>query len=150
MWKEEGEVFTRGQYFTVQEGPIGRLGSLICYDLEFPEPARVLALKGACVLAVSTANFRPWVELQRVYARSRAMENSMFVAVSNCIGKVESTEFFGGSIIVNPYGHILSEAGEAEAVLVADIDLSRIGKATEDCDYIKKRRPELYDELCSR
>jgi predicted amidohydrolase len=148
MWKDEQEIFTRGKEFTVWEGPVGRLGSLICYDLEFPEAVRILALRGANVVAVPTANMRPWVELQRVYARARAMENSVFVAVSNCLGKVGSTEFFGGSIIVNPYGHILAEAGEAEAILVADVDLRLINKATEDCNYLEKRRPELYDQLC--
>lgn len=148
MWNEEEKVFTRGQAFAVHEGPVGCLGLLVCYDLEFPEAARILALRGVHLLAVSAANMRPWEEFQHVYARARAMENSIFVAVSNCLGKLNSTEFFGGSIIVDPYGRILAEAGGAEALLVADINLELVGKATEDLAYIKKREARLYDQLC--
>ena len=138
-----------GQGFAVWDGPLGRLGSLVCYDLEFPEAARSLAVMGVHLLAVTTANMRPWEEFQRVYVRARAMENSLFVALCNCVGRSEATEFFGGSIIVDPYGHILAAADDAEAVLVADIDLDLIHKATRDLDYIRKRREDLYGWTCS-
>jgi len=149
LWDADAEVFASGQGFAVWDGPLGRVGSLVCYDLEFPEAARSLALMGAHLLAVSTANMRPWEEFQRVYVRARAMENSLFVALCNCVGRSEATEFFGGSVIVDPYGHILAEAGDAEAVLVADIDLELIDKATRDLDYIHKRREDLYGWTCS-
>jgi predicted amidohydrolase len=149
LWEAEAKIFAPGRRFAVSDGPLGRLGSLICFDLEFPEAARTVALLGAHLLAVPTANMRPWEEFQRVYARSRAMENSMFVAVSNCIGKLNATDFFGGSIIVDPYGRVLAETGGAEAILVADADLELINKATQDLDYINKRRADLYDQLCS-
>jgi predicted amidohydrolase len=149
LWEAEAQVFGSGKSFSIWDGPLGRVGSLICFDIEFPEAARTLTLMGAHLLAVPTANMRPWEEFQRVYARSRAMENSMFVAVSNCIGTVNSTEFFGGSIIVDPYGHVLSEAGSSEAILVADIDLELINKATKDLDYVNKRRAELYNQISS-
>ena len=149
LWETEAQVFSSGKRFTIWDGPLGCVGPLVCFDLEFPEAARTLTLMGANLLAVPTANMRPWEEFQRVYARSRAMENSMFVAVSNCIGKLNSTEFFGGSIIVDPYGHVLSEAGGSEAILVADIDLELINKATQDLDYVNKRRAELYNQISS-
>jgi predicted amidohydrolase len=149
MWDTEGKVFKTGKEFGIGPGPAGSLGFLVCYDLEFPEVARILSLKGAQLLVVSTANMRPWEESQRVYARARAMENCVYVAVANCIGKSGSTEFFGGSIIVDPYGNVLKEAGSTEAVLVADIDLERINKAVSENDYFNKRRPELYKEIGS-
>jgi predicted amidohydrolase len=90
LWEAEAQVFSSGKSFSIWDGPLGRMGSLICFDLEFPEAARTLTLMGAQLLAVPTANMRPWEEFQRVYARARAMENSMFVAVSNCIGKIGS------------------------------------------------------------
>ena len=65
-----------------------------------PGPWRCGALE---LIAVSTANMRPWEDSQRAYARARAMENNLFVAVANCIGSVGDTEFFGGSIITDPY-----------------------------------------------
>lgn len=148
MWNEEEKVFTQGQAFAVHPGPVGCLGLLVCYDLEFPEAARTLALMGVHLLAVSSASMRPWEEFQRVYARARAMENSIFVAVSNCLGKLNSTEFFGGSIIVDPYGRVLAEAGSTEIIIVADVNLELIGKATQDLAYIKKRQARLYGQLC--
>ena len=74
MWDTEGKVFKTGEEFGIDPGPTGSLGFLVCYDLEFPEVARILSLKGAQLLVVSTANMRPWEESQRVYARARAME----------------------------------------------------------------------------
>jgi predicted amidohydrolase len=144
MWEAEGTIFARGDGFSLMPGPAGRFGSLVCYDLEFPEASRTLALRGAQLVAVSTANMRPWEDFQRVYARARAMENNLFVAVANCIGSVGNTEFFGGSIITDPFGRVLAEAGGDEAVLVADIDLSVIPEAVAGLDYLAKRRPELY------
>ncbi|MHC4457445.1 MAG: carbon-nitrogen hydrolase family protein [Planctomycetota bacterium] len=149
MWETEGKVFKTGEEFGMGNGPAGSLGFLVCYDLEFPEVARILRLKGAQLLVVSTANMRPWEESQRVYARARAMENCVYVAIANCIGKSGSTEFFGGSIIVDPYGNVLTEAGTTEAVLVADINLELINKAVNETDYFNKRRPELYKEIGS-
>jgi predicted amidohydrolase len=149
LWETEEEVFTPGDRFSVHGGPLGLLGSLVCYDLEFPEASRLLAIMGAQLIAVSTANMRPWVESNRMYARARAMENCLFTAVANCIGKSGSTEFFGGSIIVDPYGQILAEAGSSEALLVADIDLDIIADAEEKTGHLQKRRPELYRALSS-
>lgn len=144
LWESEGKVFARGDSLSIVPAPAGRFGSLICYDLEFPEISRMLALRGAQLVAVSTANMRPWEDFQRVYARARAMENNLFVAVANCIGSVGNTDFFGGSIITDPFGRVLAEAGGDEAVLVADIDLSVISTAVAGSDYLAKRRPELY------
>lgn len=149
MWETEGEVFLEGDEYFVQNAPAGRLGSLICYDLEFPEAGRILALMGAHLIAVSTANMVPWGQYQRVFARSRAMENSVFVAVANCIGKMGPTEFLGGSIIVDPYGRVLAEAGDSEAVLVGDINLETLDKAAEETGYFKKRRVGIYGRICS-
>jgi predicted amidohydrolase len=149
MWDTEGKVFKTGEEFGMDPGPVGSLGFLVCYDLEFPEVARILSLKGAQLLVVSTANMRPWEESQRVYARARAMENCVYVAVANCIGKSGSTEFFGGSIIVDPYGNVLTEAGTTEAVLVAEINLELIDQARRENDYFNKRRPKLYKEIGS-
>jgi predicted amidohydrolase len=149
LWETEEEVFTFGHRFSVQEGPLGLLGSLVCYDLEFPEASRTLAIMGAQLIAVSTANMRPWEESNRIYARARAMENCIFVAVANCIGKSGSTEFFGGSIIVDPYGHVLAEVGSSEAILVADMDLEIIADATKKTGHLQRRRAELYGALCT-
>ena len=148
MWGTEGDVFKSGKNFSVQNAPAGQLGSLICYDLEFPEAARILALMGAKLIAVSTANMVPWGECQTVFARSRAMENNVFVAVANCIGKAGSTQFLGGSIIVDPFGRVIAQAGDSEAILIADVNLDLSEKAAAQTAYFKKRRVDMYKRLC--
>ncbi len=149
MWGEEGDAFTPGKKFSVQSGPVGKLGSLICYDLEFPEAARILALMGAQLIAVSTANMVPWGECQTVFARSRAIENNVFVAVANCIGKAGTTQFLGGSIIVDPFGRVLAQAGDHEAILIAEVNLELSVKAAKETAYFKKRRADLYNRISS-
>ena len=144
LGESEGTVFAAGDGFSLMPGPAGRFGCLISRDLEFPEASRVLALRGAQLVAVSSANVRPWQDFQRAYARARAMENSLFVAVANCAGSVGNTEFFGGSLIADPLGRVLAEAGGEETVLVADIDLSVNTAAAAGLEYLVRRRPELY------
>jgi 5-aminopentanamidase len=147
LWEADREFFERGNEFPTFEGPAGCFGVLICYDLEFPESARSLALQGAQVVVAPTADMSPWQDYQRVFCRARAMENQIFFASANYIGTVESVEFFGGSIIADPYGRVLAEAGTAEAILVADIDLSLIPKVTAELQYLGQRRPEMYGTL---
>lgn len=147
LWPPDREFFRPGDHFSVHPGPAGRYGVVICYDIEFPESARTLALQRANTVVVPTANMVPWQEYQRVYCRARAMENQVFVAIANYLGTVESVEFFGGSVIADPYGRIIAEAGTAEAVLVADIDLDLVRRATEELDYLAQRRPEVYGAL---
>jgi predicted amidohydrolase len=147
MWDQEDKFFAKGTEFNTRQAPLGRLGSLICYDLEFPEASRILALAGVNMIAVSTANMEPWDEYQIVLARARAMENNVFVAVANCIGNSGSTQFVGKSIIVDPFGRILVEAGRREALLIADIDLRLCQEASNGTSYLRKRRADIYNAL---
>ena len=148
MWEEEGRIFALGSGFQTRPGPLGLLGSLICYDLEFPESTRLLALAGTHLAAVSTANMFPWDNAQRVFAQARALENCIFVAVANCIGRSGDTVFCGGSIITDPYGNVLAEAGpDEETILVGEINLELNKRAREETSYFKKRRPEIYGPL---
>lgn len=147
LWPPDREFFRPGERFNVYDGPGGRYGVVICYDIEFPESIRSLALQGARTAVVPNACMVPWQEYPRVYCRARAMENQIFVGVANYLGKVADVEFFGGSVIADPYGRIIAEAGTAEAVLVADVDLDLVRQVTVELDYLNQRRPELYGAL---
>jgi 5-aminopentanamidase len=150
LWEADREFFEPGREFAVYDAPAGRYGAVICFDFEFPESARLLTLQGANLVVAPTADMVPWQSYQNVFCRARAMENQIFFAVANYLGTVETVEFFGGSIIADPYGRVLAEAGTAEAILVADIDLSLIPKVTSELQYLAQRRPELYDALAAR
>jgi predicted amidohydrolase len=139
----------------VLETDLGRLGSLICYDLRFPEPARVLALLGAQIILVSTA----WPASAHIYpeflARARAAENGVYLAAANRIGREGAGTYLGRSLIINPSGSVLAEGSEDRAeVLICDIaadesdEKRRIFIPGEyELDLFGDRRPELYGAL---
>ncbi len=83
---------------------------LICWDIEFPEPARELALKGAQLIIVPTANSDPFVSNTTVVCR--AWENQVFVAYVNCIGNAGNLNFCGLTTVVGPNGDVLGKATE--------------------------------------
>ncbi len=133
----------------------GRLGMLICYDLRFPEPARVLALANAQVLILPTA----WPASARLYpefmARARAAENGFYLVAANRIGEERGTHYLGRSLIVGPDGEVLAEAApDREEMLIAEVDLGRSDVKKRvflpgeyELDLFSDRRPELYAAL---
>lgn len=136
--------------------PIGKLGLAICYDVFFPETARVLTLMGAELLAVLTN----WAEGVEFYVdhlvQTRAVENRVNLIAANRVGEEGGFKFYGRSRIVDCSGKVLAEAGGDEEVIAAEVDLSearnkrvvRIPGAWE-VDCFKDRRPELYRVICA-
>jgi predicted amidohydrolase len=123
------------------------IAPLICYELEFPEPARLAATRGAKLILVSTANPEPFSEQQILFARTRALENRAFVAVCNRVGAESGFTFGGSSLIAGPSGQVIVQAGRAEEVmLVGDCDLGLIAQAEADGDYLADRRADIYRE----
>jgi predicted amidohydrolase len=122
-----------------------RFGVLCCFDIEFPEPARTLALRGAQCLLVPSANMAPWGPSHRAFVRARALEDHCFVAYANAVGSASGYEFEGESCLVDPLGRLLCDAGREEKVVWGDVDPAAAGEAREVGDYLAQRRPELYD-----
>jgi (R)-amidase len=146
LFDREKEVFAPG---AALEPPFVwggvRFGVLCCFDIELPEPARTLALRGAQCLLVPSANMEPWGEHHRAYVRARALENHAFVAYANAVGAASGYWFEGGSCLVDPLGRILCDAGCDETVVWADLDLRVADESRGVGDYLGERRPELYD-----
>ena len=107
-------------------GELPDLGLTVCYDLRFPELFRILAVRGARLIAVpsaftSTTGRDHW----EVLLRARAIENQVFVLAPNQIGKAPPHfDSFGHSSIVDPWGDVLATAPEGECFVAADLDLS--------------------------
>ena len=115
----------------------------ICFDLRFPEPARILAVKGAEMLIYQAGWFKGDHKLEqwRTLLKARAMENGTFV-----VGAAQCGESFTGhSVIISPYGEIVEEAGDRETVIIADIDLAEVEKYREEVPVIRSRRLDIYD-----
>ena len=138
--------------FPVFSTRFAKIGVYICYDRHFPEGARALGKNGAEIVFIPSATGGRSKQYWHIEQRGHAIANGYFVATSNRVGK-ESTgpnEFYGHSYFCDPYGRILSEAGEEEEVLIADIDLSSLRATHVDMPFWRDRRPETYDDLTAK
>jgi predicted amidohydrolase len=121
-----------------------QLGLLICYDLEFPENARRLALAGADVILVPTANMLPYEFIADVTVRSRAFENQCYVAYANYCGKELDIHYCGASSVAGPDGQRIAQAGQEEALIIAALERDTLQASRQAFPYLQDRRPELY------
>ncbi|MEK0314062.1 carbon-nitrogen family hydrolase [Cohnella sp. 56] len=119
-------------------------GAMICYDIRFPELARKLALEGAKILFVPAEWPHPRLHHWRTLLQARAIENQMYVIACNRSGESGTTRFFGHSMIVDPWGEVVSEAGEDEMILRAEIDLALTDEVRDRIPVFDDRRPSLY------
>ena len=118
------------------------LGLLICYDIEFPEPARSLALQGADAVLVPTANMIDFDEVQRVLLPARALENRVFVAYANACGQEGDTTYGGLSTVCAPMGEVLVQAGRDEQPMLCTLTRSALHNA-RSTSQLPDRRNDL-------
>ena len=147
-----GEVdtrtFTPGEgAFTVVDLDDVRVGILICYDVEFPEAVRALALAGADLVAVPTALMRPYEIVTRTVVPSRAYENQVYVAYANRCGTEADLTYCGESCVVAPDGDVLARAGIGEELILADLDVERLAAVRAENTHLRDRRPAWYGAL---
>jgi predicted amidohydrolase len=150
LWAMERRFFTPGKGFPVFKTKFGKVGIGICYDLEFPEPARAMALQGADVIFFSSAQPSPMENLVDTYIRSRAAENGVFVAHSNRVGREGGTVFFGQSQIVSPDGRVLTRKHRGQRVVVARVDFRISRRMRMSLPYLQHRVTETYSALTWR
>ena len=141
--------------FQLFDLPFGKVGVNICYDISFPEPARVLKLMGAELMALIT-NWptAAWRSPQFV-AQTRALENHVFYAAVDRVGTERGWEFIGRSKVIDCNGDTLSEASaDAEELLVVSVELSEANNnrivnvaGAYEVDRVKDRRPEFYNSI---
>jgi predicted amidohydrolase len=143
LFAGETRVFAAGTMLEPVPTSRGTLGVAICYDIEFPETARTLALAGAELFVVLSANMDPYTDYHLTYAKARAMENNLPLVVANWVGQGPRFTFLGRSCIVAPTGEILADAGTDPGFAQATVTLGR-SQVDPDLDYLGQRRPELY------
>jgi predicted amidohydrolase len=127
----ESNNFRAGELAVLADLPWGRLGLTVCYDLRFPSLYRALAEAGATFLSIPTAFTKQTGEAHwHVLMRARAIENGCFVFAAAQGGAHENGRAtFGHSLVVDPWGQILAEAGSEPGIIVADIDLAAVATA---------------------
>lgn len=155
LWAQEQWWFTPGkQPPPVVDTDRGRIGILVCYDLEFPEWPRTAALAGADLLCVPTnwpaapvpPGERP---VDVVRAQAAASIDRVFIAVCDRVGPERGTDWVGGSAIIGPDGYPLALAGGGSQTLLARCALDRArDKSTSPLNnVVHDRRPELYGRV---
>jgi predicted amidohydrolase len=140
----EDRAFDRGDSWLLSDTSIGKIGVIICYDLRFPELSRRLALEGAAVICVPAQWPKPRQEHWRTLLRARAIENQLFVVASNTCGLIGKLDFFGMSMIIDPKGEVLAEAGETECEICEQLDIEAMTDWRAQIPCFNDRRPELY------
>jgi len=141
---QEDRSFDSGDSWLLVETSVARIGVFICYDLRFPELARRLAVEGAEVLVVPGEWPKPRQEHWRTLLRARAIENQLFVVAANCCGLVGKLDFFGMSMIIDPKGDLLAEAGYEPQSIAAQLDFAAMTAWREQIPCFDDRRPECY------
>ncbi len=144
LWGSERKYFTSGKSFPVFRTKLATIGIGICYDLEFPESARILARKGAKIVFYPSAqpsNARKMVE---IYVRSRSSENCVFTAFSNRVGYERNLSFFGESQISSPDTRILAQAGGGQGFVSAKVDLKVLDEQRRLLPYLRELEPGAY------
>jgi len=125
------------------------VGLTICYDLRFPELYRILALEGALVFTVP-AHFTLYTgkDHWELLLRARAVENQCFVAAAAQIGETLPGRLsFGRASIVDPWGIVLAQAPDEEAVISAELDRARLEAIRARFPSLASRRPTAYRGL---
>ena len=144
----EKQWFKSGDSFPVFETPIGKIGVMICYDMGFPEVARILTLQGAELLIAPSAWCIQDRDMWDINTACRALENGTHLLAVNRWGHEEDLHLFGGSKIVGPRGQVLCEAScESEALLVGEIDFRLQAHTRLNVPYLRDRKPLNYGLL---
>jgi predicted amidohydrolase len=140
----EPKFLSAGTNTSLVQLPYGLAGLSICYDLRFPELFRSYALQGVNLILLSAEWPRPRLEHWRTLVRARAIENQCFVVACNCVGSNGSNEFFGHSLVVDPWGEIMIEGGEQEEFISVQIDLDKVKEIRTRFPFFSDRREGIY------
>ena len=138
----ESKTYAPGQASVIAKTPWGRLGMTVCYDLRFPLLYRALARAGAGFISVPSAFTRPTGQAHwHVLLRARAIENGCFVfAPAQCGEHEGGRKTYGHSLIVDPWGHVLADAGQDMGFVTALIDPARIDDARKQIPSLRHDR----------
>jgi deaminated glutathione amidase len=143
----ESEIEQPGDEIVLSQTADGvELGLSICYDLRFPELYRILAVRGARVVTVPAAFTLTTTRAHwQTLLRARAIENQAFVVAANQTGEHPAGHRSGGqSMIVDPWGEVLAQAGQEVGHVVADLDLERQREIRAQLPSLANRRPGAY------
>ena len=141
----ESDVFEPGSEAVTADLPWGRIGLTVCYDLRFPHLYRSLAHAGAGVISVPAAFTRTTGRAHwHVMLRSRAIETGAYIVAPCQYGDHGKAKTYGHSLIIDPWGRVLEDAGEERGYIISELDMEKVAEARQmipalehDRDYSK-------------
>ena len=138
----ESDTYTPGSTATIADLPWGQLGLTICYDLRFPLLYNLLAQSGADLIAVPSAFTQKTGRAHwHVLLRARSIETGCWIfAAAQCGSHANGRKTYGHSLIVNPWGEIVADAGEEPGFIIADIDVSEVESARQSIPVLTNSR----------
>jgi predicted amidohydrolase len=139
--RAERDAFVPGERLIVAELGELRVGPLVCFDMEFPEPARAVCRAGAEVLVTVAANMEPYGPDHELLARSRALENRRPHVYVNRVGRQGGSDFVGGSLVIDACGRVVASLGRGPEV--ACVPLDPHAPIPREVDYLAHVRPDL-------
>ena len=145
---EEKIFFDQGELLPVFQTEYCKIGMLICYDLNFPEISKALALQGADLLICISASPSTTRKYFETLMPARALENTVFLAYVNLVGTQDDLVFWGGSQVYDPLGNLLVKAPYfKESIVTCDINLNDLEPARARRTVLRDIRPEIYLDL---
>jgi predicted amidohydrolase len=145
---EEKRYFRPGYEAAVFDTELGKIGLIICYDIFFPEVARLTRLKGAQLIVCISAS----PAIRRAYfetlTTARALENTAYLAFVNLVGIEDGLQFWGGSRLIGPQGRIIAKAKyDDEDQVTGNVNYADIRSVETFVPTLRDLRPELFDKL---
>lgn len=143
---ESASIAPGEEVVTAKAGPV-TLGLSVCYDVRFPELYRLLALRGADILAVPAAfTLQTGKDHWELLLRARAVENQAFVIAPAQWGqKADGRWTYGRSMVIDPWGTVLAQCPDHDGYALASLDLDYLERFRTEFPTLKNRRPESYD-----
>jgi predicted amidohydrolase len=145
----ESSIITAGCEPVVAKTDVATLGLSVCYDLRFPELYRLLAGRGAEILTVpSSFTLQTGKDHWELLLRARAVENQAYVVAPAQWGqKADGRWTYGRSMIVDPWGTVLSTCPDRDGYALATLDLDYLDRLRAEFPALANRRIEAYERL---
>lgn len=144
---KESDTLSAGDEVTVFDTEFGKIGLCICYDFRFPELSRLMINKGAkAIIVPASFNMTTGPAHWEIMFRSRAIDNQVYtIGCSPARDYNYSYISYGHSLIVSPFGEVLTELNDEENLITYTIDLDYVNKVREELPLLHHRRHDLYE-----
>lgn len=143
---KESDTFSRGMDVTVFDTEFCKIGLAICFDIRFPELSRLMVDEGAEVIIIPGAfNLTTGPAHWELHFRGRAVDNQVYmIGVAPARDMDFSYHSYGNSIVVSPWGDIVSRLDEKEGYVITEIDLDKVKKVRSELPLLSQRRNDVY------